>query len=80
MRAWLTLLSLLLVDICGYQCILWLREVVRVSCEIELSFRVELAFWVGGLLLLVGIPLVGWHVFVHAEDARESFPRARVIR
>jgi hypothetical protein len=77
MRAWLTLVSLLLVDsaVCGS--VTRLREAVRVSSEVDLPLAAELAFAVGGIVLLVGIPLVGWRVLVRAEDA---LPRARVVR
>jgi hypothetical protein len=75
----LTLLALGLLDVAIFRGVLWLRVAVRVSSEIDPPVAAELAFVVGGLALLIGIPLAGWHVLVQTDEPG-ALPRARVIR
>lgn len=79
MRRHLIAVALLLIDVSAYESIMWLREAVRVSSEIDLPLAAEIAFAVGGCLLLVGIPFVGWTLIVQVDEAH-VLPRARVIR
>jgi hypothetical protein len=80
MRRHLTLVALLFLDVAVFRGLTWLLEAVKVSAEIELPLVAEFAFSIAGILVLVLIPLVAWHLLTRTDSGSSRIPAARIVR
>jgi hypothetical protein len=81
MRPRLTLVALLLLDVALFEGIVWLRDAVRISSEIELPLVAEFAFMIGGALALTLTPALAWLLLDRNDSASpSSIPMARIVR
>jgi hypothetical protein len=79
MRAIPLLLALSLIDYAMLGVVMWVREVTKVSSEMAHPFAIEVAFFVGGLMLLVATPACGWRLARRVDESSGTIPQARVI-
>lgn len=79
MRAIPLLLALLLIDYSLLGVVMWVREATRISSEIDHTLAVELAFAVGGVIVLVVTPACGWRLARRVDESYGTVPQARVI-
>ena len=75
------LLALLLIDWSLIRVVVWIVEAVKIESGMyTVPFATEVAFAIGGLVVLVGTPVCGWRLLSRVDEPSGTIPRAKVIR
>lgn len=59
---------------------LWLYDATKVSSELDHSLLVAVAFFLGGLIVLIATPVCAWRMSKRADEPADRIPRARVVQ
>ncbi len=73
-----TLVALALLDYAIYRGLVWLHDSTELAL-LDYSLNTEVAFALGGLVVLLVTPVCGWRMS-RTREPSNAIPRARVVR